>query len=466
MSLQFWNTASRKREEFKPLHPPRVGLYTCGPTVYNPATIGNLRTYVFEDVLKRALVFFGYEVKHVMNITDVGHLTDDGDDGEDKMEREAAQTGQSAWEIAKKYEAQFFRDLHRLHILHPDVTPRATEHIAEQIALVRTLEEKGFAYRTDDGMYFDTKKFDAYGRLSGQRMEEKEAGARVVVHAQKKHPADFALWKFSPPGSRRQMEWESPWGKGFPGWHLECSAMSVKYLGQPFDIHAGGVDHIAVHHENEIAQSESAEEKPLARYWMHSEFLLVDGRRMGKSKGNAFTLDDVMAQGCDPRAFRYYCLGTQYRSKMNFTWEGVEGARASLTKLEMLARRLPRSPHALADEEALEKFAEAIADDLNTAKALSVMWWVLESERSVEIKAATLLKMDEVLGLDLKRVVGCAVPIPSSVHALAEERQHARREKNWKTSDELRERIAALGWRIEDTDSGYDLAQAPESLDS
>ncbi len=305
--LTFWNTLHRQLEPFSPLKGKTVGLYTCGPTVYNPATIGNLRSYLFEDVLKRTLCFSGFKVKHVMNITDVGHLVGDGDEGEDKIEREAQKAKKSAWEVARDYEARFVADLSRLHILGADEMPRATDHIPEQIALIEQLEKKGFTYRTSDGIYFDTSKFSAYGALSGQKLEDKKSGARVAVNTEKKHPSDFVLWKFSPEDSKREMEWESPWGVGFPGWHIECSAMSRKYLGQPFDIHCGGVDHIAVHHENEIAQSEEAFGKPLARFWLHNEFLLVDGRGMGKSEANACTLDDWRDKGCDRIVVRYFC---------------------------------------------------------------------------------------------------------------------------------------------------------------
>ena len=453
--LTLWNTLHKQLEEFKPIKGKNVGLYTCGPTVYNPPTIGNLRTYVFEDVLKRTLVLLGYKVKHVMNITDVGHLVGDGDAGEDKVEKEAAKTGQSAWDIAKKNEKLFDADLKRLNIVAPvgKDRPHATDYIKQQIALIEKLEDKGFVYRISDGIYFDTTKFDGYGKLSGQRIGDKQAGARVELNREKKHPTDFALWKFSPGDAVRQMEWNSPWGRGFPGWHIECSAMSEKLLGQPFDIHCGGVDHISVHHENEIAQSEAAYGKPLANYWLHGEFLLVDGGRMGKSEGNAYTLDDLIKKGFDPLAYRFYCLGTHYRSKLNFTWEGLEGAQSALRKLQVASRNLSVGNKIAAPTE----FVNAISDDLNTPQALAFMWELLKSDASAEEKGSALVAMDEIFGLGLADIVGQPLDIPGDVKALAEERFLARQNKDWQKSDELRDAIKEKGWTVEDTKKGYDL---------
>lgn len=460
--LRIWNTPEHQLTTFKPIVDHKVGLYTCGPTVYGAAHIGNLRAFLFEDVLKRALRFLGYDVKHVMNITDVGHLVGDGDVGEDKVEKTAAKTGKSAWDIARGYESLFLQDLERLQIIKPDVLPRATEHIAEQIALIRTLEEKGYVYKLTDGLYFDTSKFTSYGSLGGQKLEDKEAGKRVAVNEEKHHPADFALWKFSPApgeGPKRQMEWESPWGVGFPGWHIECSAMSVKYLGQPFDIHCGGVDHIPVHHENEIAQTEAATGKPLAHYWMHSEFLLVDGKRMGKSEGNGYTLDDLIAKGFEPLAFRYFCLGAHYRSKINFTWEGLEGAQNALHKLRSIARDLPVGAPlagALGDGQAqglpLRGFTAALENDLHMPEALAVMWEMLKSEASDQEKGAMLLTMDQVLGLGLAGIIGKKTTAPAEIVALAEARQKARAEKDWAASDALRQQIEDKGWNVKDRD--------------
>ncbi|MEI7512723.1 MAG: cysteine--tRNA ligase [Candidatus Uhrbacteria bacterium] len=459
--LKLWNTATRSLEEFKPINKDEVGLYTCGPTVYQPATIGNLRSYLFEDVLKRTLELFEYRVHHVMNITDVGHLVGDGDVGEDKVEKSAVKEGKSAWDIAKMYEGRFTDDLERLNVIVPSGKdrPHATDYIEEQIELIELLEKKGFTYHTSDGIYFDTIRFDGYGKLSGQKLEDKEAGARVEVNTEKHHPADFALWKFSPVGEKRQMEWDSPWGIGFPGWHIECSAMSEKLLGQPFDIHCGGVDHIPVHHENEIAQSEAAYGKPLANYWMHNEFLLIDGGRMGKSLGNAYTLDDVIVKGFDPLAFRFFCLGAHYRSKLNFTWEGLEGAQNALRKLQHIARALPLvgATHA---SPLHEGFADAMADDLNTPKALAVMWDLLNSTVSDEEKSAALMEIDRVFALGLDQIIGKKIEIPAEIIALADERVKAREQKDWKKSDELRDAIKVKGWIVEDTKEGYQVTPA------
>lgn len=457
--LKLWNTLHRALEEFTPIKGKNVGLYTCGPTVYNPATIGNLRTYVFEDVLKRTLTLLGYKVHHVMNITDVGHLVGDGDAGEDKIEKEANKQGKDAWDIAKMYERMFDKDLERLNIIAPKGKdrPHATAYIKQQIALIEKLEDKGFTYRISDGIYFDTTKFAGYGKLSGQRIGDKQAGVRIELNREKKHPTDFALWKFSPGDSIRQMEWNSPWGRGFPGWHVECSAMAEELLGQPFDIHCGGVDHVAVHHENEIAQSEAAYDKPLANYWLHGEFLLIDGGRMGKSEGNAYLLDGLIAKGFDPLAYRFYCLGTHYRSKLNFTWEGLEGAQNALRKLQAEARRL-HSTKGKAKGSWLDKFMNAISDDLNTSEALAVVWEMLKSKTDEKEKALTLSAMDEVFGLGLADIIGKTVKAPKEIIAIAEERQLARKNKEWKKSDELRDAIKAKGWLVEDNkDGSYDL---------
>jgi len=453
--MQFWNTKTKQLEDFKPMSPERVGLYSCGPTVYNPATLGNMRSYVFADILRRTLELFGYQVKQVMNITDVGHLVGDGDEGEDKMEREARAEGTSAWEIAKAYEARFKKDMDALHIERPELMPRATDHIDEQIDLIQELEQKGFTYQISDGIYFDTSKFADYGKFSGQKLDEKQEGARVETNPEKRNPSDFALWKFSPTNEKRQMEWMSPWGKGFPGWHVECSAMSTEYLGQPFDIHTGGIDHIPVHHENEIAQSVAAHGRPLAHFWMHNEFLLVDGRRMGKSEGNAYTLEDIVAHDFDPLAYRYYCLGTHYRSKMNFTWDGLQAAQNALNKLREEAANLPVSTEGEGQNDWREKFEAAIGDDLNTSKALAVMWEMLKSELSPQEKSSLLSYMDQLFAFDLDTFKGKKeATVPAEILELAEQRKLARVAQDWKESDLLRSEIKHKGWVIEDKDNG------------
>lgn len=458
--LKLWNAKTKQLQTFTSIAPEQVGLYSCGPTVYNPPTIGNLRSYIFSDILRRTLEFFHYRVKQVMNITDVGHLVGDGDEGEDKVEREAKAKGKTAWDIAKENEALFKKNLEELNVEMPQLMPRATDHIDEQIELIERLEKNGYTYKTSDGIYFDTSKFADYGKFSGQKLEEKREGARVESNPEKRNPSDFALWKFSPKDEKRHMEWMSPWGKGFPGWHVECSAMSAKYLGQPFDIHTGGVDHIPVHHENEVAQSVAAYDKPLANFWLHNDFLLVDGRRMGKSEGNAYTLQDVKDKGFSPLAFRYYCLGTHYRSKMNFTWEGLESASQALTKLRAAARSLGDARAELREGEFQEHFDAAVADDLNTPQALGVMWDMLKSDLTDEQKASLLTYMDYVFGLGLTEIIGKTIPVPEDVQKLAEERAEAREKKDWKRSDELREELSAKGWMIEDRDGGFSLHPA------
>jgi len=456
--LKLWNTATRSLGEFTSIVPGKVGMYTCGPTVYWDATIGNMRTYLMEDLLQRTLEIDGNTVKRVMNITDVGHLTDDADSGEDKMEKAAAREGKSASEIAETYTKRFLEDAAKLNIKipRPPELCKATDHIPEQIALVKELETGGFTYQTSDGIYFDTSKFPAYGSLSGQKLEDKEEGARVEVNREKRNKSDFALWKFSPKGSKRQMEWESPWGIGFPGWHIECSAMARTYLGQPFDIHCGGIDHIPVHHENEIAQSEAAYGAKLAHFWMHVEFLLVDGQKMSKSLGNGYTIADLAAKGFDPLAFRMFCLGAQYRQKQNFTWEALQAAQNALTRLRNIVR-LWDSP-TLVDGALESEFLAAINDDLNSPKALAVVWKLVDSPLTTDIKAATLLAMDRVLGLSLNEVVAHPVEVPDDIQLLARERDEARAAKDWETSDKLRVELEAKGWNIEDTKDGQKLS--------
>lgn len=462
--LNIWNTPRRKKEEIKPVQAGKIGLYACGPTVYQRAHIGNFRAYILEDILRRVLEHAGFSVTHVMNITDVGHLTDDADEGEDKLEKASAETGLTAKEIAEKFTKLFFDDSKRFNILAPTHAPKATEHIKEQIALIEELEKKGFTYNTSDGVYFDTSKFPDYGKFSGQPLLEKEEGARVEANPEKKNPADFALWKLSRPANlspetynlkpkpKRQMEWPSPWGVGFPGWHIECSAMAEKYLGQPFDIHAGGVDHIPVHHENEIAQSIAAHGKQLANYWFHVEFLLVDGRKMSKSLGNIYTLHDLEETGFDPLALRYFFLGAHYRQKQNFTFDALQAAQNALTKLRIIVQDWEKPKIGCADLEA--EFFAALDDDLNTPQALAVVWKTVDSDYPTSAKAETLLAMDKILGLGLEKYVSKPVKIPKDIQALLVERQAARNEKDWSRADRLRDEIAKRGWSVEDTPDG------------
>jgi cysteinyl-tRNA synthetase len=449
--LRLYDTYTRSLRHFEPLHPPQVGLYACGPTVYDYAHIGNLRTYIFEDILRRALEFNGYEVQHVMNITDVGHLTSDADTGVDRMEKGSQRTGKSAWEIAEIYTQEFRKDLHRLNIHEPQIWCRATEHIPEQISAIKCIEANGYTYRTPDGVYFDTSRLPDYGLLARMDPAGLQAGRRVDI-AEKRNPTDFALWKLSPSDETRQMEWDSPWGVGFPGWHIECSAMATKYLGPFFDIHCGGEDHIMVHHPNEIAQTQACHGTRLANFWMHGYFLQIHSERMGKSEGNFLRLQDLVDRGYDPLAWRFFCLGAHYRAKLSFTWQALDGAAKALDRLRLAAHDwgVPGTM----DKRYLQRFADQVNDDLNMPRALALTWDLAKSDLDPATKKATLLLFDRVLGLRLDEWQPTSVPLPDGVLALVEQRQRARHEKRWQTADALRERIHALGYEIKDTPQG------------
>ena len=450
--LHLYNTRTKQKEPFSPLHDHNVGLYTCGPTVYNYAHIGNLRTYVFEDILRRTLKYHGYDVTHVMNITDVGHLTDDGDQGEDKMEKGAAREGKTAWEISDYYTKMFKEDMKALNILEPTIWCKATDHIPEQIAQVQTLIDKGHTYETSDGIYFDTTTIDDYGKLANLKNQDLEAGSRVDM-GEKKHPHDFALWKFNKPGEKRQMEWEAFGKKGFPGWHIECSAMATKYLGNQFDIHCGGIDHIPVHHTNEIAQAESANGvKPWVKFWMHGEFLLTGSEKMAKSEGNFLRMQSLLDKHIDPLAYRYFLLQTHYRKQLTFSWEALDGAIAGLERLKRLVANIP--DHAPGDPHVREEFLKAINDDLNTPEALAVFWTELKNNR---IDRDMAIEFDKILGLKLHEVKKETIEIPEEVQALLDERKVARTKKNWSESDRLRDEIATLGFTVKDTDEGQEI---------
>ena len=451
MTLKLYDTYTRELREFQPLHPPEVGLYTCGPTVYDYAHIGNLRTYISEDILVRVLRFNGYLVKRVMNITDVGHLVSDADTGEDKMEKGSRRTGKSAWEIAEFYTQAFKDDLQRLNIIEPTIWCKATDHIPEQIAFVECIEAKGFTYCTSDGIYFDTSKLPDYGYLARLDIEGLQAGSRVDM-GEKRNITDFALWKFSSPGEKRQMEWDSPWGKGFPGWHIECSAMSAKYLGAFFDIHCGGEDHIPVHHPNEIAQSQACHGTRLANFWMHYYFLQLDDAKMAKSAGGFLRMQTLIDRGYDPLVWRFFCLSAHYRSKLNFTWESLDGAATALNRLRLAAHEWG-APGTL-DEEYMDKFAEHINDDLNMPRALAVTWDLVKSDLPPATKKATLVEFDKILGLRLADWKPTEESAPDDVMALVEQRQLARKEKRWKDADALRDQVTAAGYEIEDTPQG------------
>ncbi len=455
--LYLYNSLSRRKEEFKPLKEDYVGLYTCGPTVYNFAHIGNLRTYIFEDILKRVLLYNGYRVKHVMNITDVGHLTGDRDMGEDKMEKGSLREGKTAWEIAAHYTKAFQRDIDQLNILPPDIWCKATDTIPEQITLIEILEQKGYAYRTSDGIYFDTSKVEDYAKLSNQNLDALQEGARVEKNPEKRSLTDFALWKFSPTGVQRQMEWDSPWGMGFPGWHIECSAMSMKFLGKNLDIHCGGTDHIDVHHTNEIAQSEAATGKKFFNFWMHGAFLNIQGgKKMAKSAENFLTLENTFTRrGFSPLVYRFAAFLSHYRKPMEYSDEAVEAARNGLAHLQNQVRGLM----SLNQEDGAihaaykEKFLLAINDDLNLPRAMAAVQELLKADISMADRLATVLDFNRVLGLDLD-CVEQDERLPENLQNLVESRQKARAEKDWALSDRLRDEIQALGYVVQDSKAG------------
>jgi cysteinyl-tRNA synthetase len=468
MDFRLYNTLTRQKELFKPIKTGEAGIYTCGPTVYNYAHIGNMRTYIAEDTLVRALKYSGYKVTRVINVTDVGHLVSDADTGEDKMELGARREGKSAWDIAKFYTEAFFRDYKALNCLPPDVTCPATEYIKEMTDLVAALEKKGFTYRIGDGIYFDTAKLPDYGKLAGKgHIEGIKEGARVEVNSEKRNPADFSVWKFSAPGEKRQMEWDSPWGKGFPGWHLECSAMAMKHLGETIDIHCGGEDHVAVHHTNEIAQSEGATGKPFSNYWVHVRFLVESGSgKMSKSAGEFLTLSTVVSKGYDPLAYRYFCFSAHYRKQLEFGWEAIDTSARNLEALRAMVAKLKEeaaagSPPANKNLEYIDgkpafwkHFDDAIADDLNMSLALASLWIALRSNYSAKEKLEFVLKADrDILALDLDRSPVQEALAPE-LAALIMEREAARKNKDFKKSDELRKALSDKGVLIEDTSKG------------
>lgn len=479
MKVKIYNTLSKKAETIEPVCDDQIGMYSCGLTVYDFAHIGNLRKYVFDDLLDRSLKYFGYKVKWVMNITDVGHLTSDADEGEDKVEKGATREGKSAYDIARFYEKSFLEDLRELKIGTPDVLCRATEHIQEQIDLIKKLESKGFTYLTDDGVYFDTSKVSDYGKLAGLDIENLKEGARVEKNPQKKNPTDFALWKFSASKgadpatienlARREMEWLSPWGVGFPGWHIECSAMSVKYLGQPFAIHTGGADHIAVHHTNEIAQSEAAEGKPLAIYWVHSEHLLQEGRKMAKSDGHFIRLKDIIDRGFSPLDLRFFYLRAHYRSKIDFSWENLEGAKQGRLRIldfvvKINDRQVEGGDAYFAKVQ--EEFDQAIADDLDTPKALEVIFNAISHANSngffgqgsrkffENVEKVLAVGLFDEESIERKPTIGKPVKligVSDEVSDMAIAMANAKGTKNYEESDRLRKEIVEKGYCVEES---------------
>ena len=448
MILKLYNTLTRKQETFKPIKKGEVGLYSCGPTVYWYQHIGNLRSYIFSDILKRVLIYNGFKVKHVMNITDVGHLTSDADDGEDKMEKAARKEGKKAEDIANFYWSVFRDDFKKLNILEPSIWCKATDNIKEQIGLVKKLEEKGYAYKTNDGIYFDTSKFKDYGKLAMLKIESLQAGKRIEMK-EKRNPTDFALWKFSEKPGIRQQEWGSPWKIGFPGWHIECSAMSMKYLGSTFDIHAGGEDHIPVHHTNEIAQSEAATGKKFVNYWLHGSFLTFKGEKVSKSKGGLYTISELEEKNFMPLSYRYLCLTAHYRTQLEFSLENLENAQNSYKRLKNIISGL--KDDSKLSSAYLKKFEAAINNDLNMPQALAVVWDLLRDSKAAG-KVKAIEQMDNVLGLELLKEEKTA--IPAKVKMLLDQREEARKAKNFKLADELRNKIKKLGFIVEDTPSG------------
>ncbi len=457
MALKLYNTLSRSIEEFSPLNPPTVTMYACGPTVYDFTHIGHMRKYVGDDILRRTLTLLGYDVKHVMNITDVGHLTNDADDGDDKLEKKAATEGKTVWDIAEYYTNYFHTTMQAVNVLAPTIEPKATSHIAEMIAMVERLIEKGFAYETANAIYFATSKDAAYGKLSGQKLADKEVAVRddVVIDPDKKHATDFSLW-FKRVGrfADHAMYWPSPWGDGFPGWHIECSAMSMKYLGETIDIHTGGIDHIPVHHENEIAQSECATGYDFVKFWVHHDFLTVDGVKMSKSLQNFYNIDDIVARNMNPLAVRLMFMQTSYRKPLNFTWDSLELANTMLKKLYKFASHQDFVGDVIGRYQ--QSFIDALSDDLNTSKTLAVVWEVI-NDNSIEDKDkwATLLSFDQVLGIDLMHVHKFV--ITPEAQMLVEKRDEARASKDFATSDELRKNLEALGYEVLDTADGTKL---------
>ena len=456
-----YNTLGREKQEFIPILEGKVGMYCCGPTVYNFAHIGNLRSYFFEDILKRVLLYNGYEVTHVVNITDVGHLVSDDDEGEDKMEKGSKREGKSVWEIADFYADAFIKDITDLNILLPTNWCKATDYIKEQISLIECLEKKGFTYKTSDGVYFDTSKFPEYGKLALLDVEGLEEGKRISFSDEKKNKTDFALWKFSPEGQKRQMEWDSPWGVGFPGWHIECSAMSMKFLGETFDIHCGGIDHIPIHHTNEIAQAEACTGKPFVKYWLHGEFLIEEKGKMSKSKEEFLRLPVLIEKGYSPMDYRYFLLMTHYRKKIKFSFENLDAARNGLNNLKEKiseVRKLSAEKEIQSEmtEEYKNKFTDSINDDLNVSEGLALLWEVLKNENLKPGEKIFLINdFDKVLGLKLGEVLAEKEDkIPMEVYELIEKRKTAKQNKDFKLADTIRAEIKEKGYEVLDKKGG------------
>lgn len=461
MTLHLYNSLGRSLQEFHPIDPPEVGLYACGPTVYNYAHIGNLRTYIFEDILRRVLKYSGYTVHHIMNVTDVGHLTDDADQGEDKMEVSAREKKMSVWEVADFYTEAFFKDTDRLNIERPEVVCRATDHIQDMIELIKRIEKNGYTYMAGGNLYFDVSRFSDYGKLALLDRQELMAGARIAVDENKRNPQDFVLWFTRSKFEKQTMVWDSPWGRGYPGWHIECSAMSMKYLGEQIDIHCGGVDHIPIHHTNEIAQSEAATGKKWVNYWLHGEFLLMEKNKMAKSAGNFITLEDLVTQGYDPLDYRYFCLGGHYRSQLQFSAESMNAAKNARENLVERVERLKengtkKSRDALSERAKgyLSLFEEDLRLDLNIPKCLSDLWnSVKDPELNDDDKLTILLEMDRVFAINLE-AAEADKEISGEELDLIKERETARENRDFIKADTIRDKLLKRGIVIEDTPEG------------
>ena len=465
MSLKLYNTLTKQKEEFKPLEGNEVRIYTCGPTVYSFAHIGNFRAYVFMDTLRRVLKENGYTLKHVMNITDVGHLESDADEGEDKMEKAARKENKDPYEIAAYYTDIFFKDMGRLHIERPEIIAKATDHISDMLEFVKTLVKNGYAYETSKAIYFDISKLDKYPVLSNRNLDDQIAGARVDVDPEKRNPYDFAVWIKAP--ENHIMKWESPWGLSYPGWHLECSAMGRKYLGDEFDIHTGGVDHIPTHHENEIAQSKGCTGHVPAKRWMHVEFLQVDGGKMSKSLGNTYTLDQLQEKGIEPLAYKMFCYTAHYRTKLNFTFESVLSTQKALNRLREGYLTHLQNNEKISEEEIREykqRFLDAVNDDLNMPLAMGIVWEVVRNNKKSKQFAELLLEFDRILGLDLENSKKYLeeqekVELPKEILELVEQRKIARENKDWAESDRIRDLLKEKGYTVKDTKEGQIIEQ-------
>ena len=458
--LSLFNTKTKKKEVFKSINKNEVSLYTCGPTVYNHAHLGNLRSYIFADILKQSLIYFGYKVHHVTNITDVGHLVSDADEGEDKIEKAVKREGKSAQDITNFYTQGFLKDIKALNINYASTKfPKATDYIKEQVALIQKLETKNLTYKTSDGIYFDTSKFKKYGELGGINLEGLKEGARVANNSEKKNLTDFALWKFSKKEEKRQQEWDSPWGIGFPGWHVECSAMAMEILGEQIDIHTGGIDHIPVHHNNEIAQSESATGKEFARFWIHHQFLNVQDEKMAKSEENFLRLQSVIDRGIHPISYRYFLLQAHYRSPINFSWEALDASQTALKRLSDQVKTFPKD--GTVSEKYLKIFKSQIGNDLDTPGVIATIWTLLKDESVIDNdKGATISEFDKVLGLGLFELsFGEGIKVPDEVEELAKKRQTARESKDWQTADKLRDEIEAKGFIVHDTEDSFSFSK-------